>query len=45
MVIVLHQGKIVEAGSMETLRKEYQTNKIELIFPKTFLHINKKSYR
>src|SRR5690625_2175428 len=29
-LLLLHQGKIVESGSMEQLRKKYQTTKIEL---------------
>lgn len=31
-LLLLHDGKIVEAGSMELLRKKYQTAKIELEF-------------
>jgi len=31
-VILLHQGKVIEAGSMTPLRKKYQTTKIELTF-------------
>src|SRR5690625_3070230 len=31
-LILMQQGKIVEAGSMENLRKKYQTLKIELTF-------------
>lgn len=31
-MILLHQGKIVEAGSMERLRKKYRILKIELTF-------------
>ncbi len=31
-VIVLHEGKVIEADSIHTLRKKYQTTKIELTF-------------
>src|SRR5690625_4746420 len=31
-LLLLHQGNIVESGSMETLRKKYQTTKIEISF-------------
>lgn len=31
-LLLLHQGEIVESGSMETLRKKYQTTKIEIGF-------------
>lgn len=31
-VIVLHEGKIIEADSINALRKKYQTTKIELTF-------------
>ncbi|WP_188456823.1 ABC transporter ATP-binding protein [Virgibacillus oceani] len=31
-LLLLHQGKIVEKGSMDELRKKYQTAKIELSF-------------
>src|SRR5690625_2614540 len=31
-LVLLHEGKIIEAGSMELLRKKYQTAKIELEF-------------
>jgi len=31
-LLLLHQGKIVESGPMEQLRKKYQTTKIELRF-------------
>src|SRR5690625_1154596 len=31
-LLLLHQGNIVESGSMENLRKKYQTTKIEISF-------------
>lgn len=38
-LLLLHGGQIVESGAMDTLRKKYQTEKIELTFdgnPKAF---------
>lgn len=31
-VLLLHKGKMVESGSMATLREKYKTSKIELVF-------------
>lgn len=31
-LLLLHEGKIIESGSMEFLRKKYQTSEIELAF-------------
>ncbi|HLQ71172.1 MAG TPA: ABC transporter ATP-binding protein [Bacillota bacterium] len=44
-LLLLHKGEIVESGLMDTLRRKYQTEKLELTFTENAAHYREKIHK